>query len=147
MSSTPAQTTRNCVSCGRSISWDANVCPYCGHDFRMAAAGQAAAKKQTVMPVLGGVFILIVAVAYIIIGAWMAIGGEAFLGITLGASIVLTVCGAILILLGIIALLGGIFAVQRKHFALALLGGVLVIPSILGLVGLILVAVSHDEFT
>lgn len=34
--------TRNCVSCGRAISWDANVCPYCGHDFRMQMAGQPA---------------------------------------------------------------------------------------------------------
>jgi hypothetical protein len=34
--------TRNCVSCGRAISWDANVCPYCGHDFRMQMAGMPA---------------------------------------------------------------------------------------------------------
>jgi len=34
--------TRNCVSCGRAISWDANVCPYCGHDFRMVMAPQMA---------------------------------------------------------------------------------------------------------
>jgi len=27
--------TRNCVQCGRPIAWDANVCPYCGHDFRV----------------------------------------------------------------------------------------------------------------
>jgi len=25
--------SRNCVKCGRSIPWDANLCPYCGHDF------------------------------------------------------------------------------------------------------------------
>lgn len=25
---------RHCVSCGRSIQSDANVCPYCGHDYR-----------------------------------------------------------------------------------------------------------------
>jgi predicted RNA-binding Zn-ribbon protein involved in translation (DUF1610 family) len=37
MSETQAQQPRNCVSCGRSISWDANVCPYCGHDFRAQA--------------------------------------------------------------------------------------------------------------
>lgn len=37
MTSEPgAAPTRNCVSCGRAISWDANVCPYCGHDFRAA---------------------------------------------------------------------------------------------------------------
>lgn len=38
MTSDPGTTqTRNCVSCGRAISWDANVCPYCGHDFRVTA--------------------------------------------------------------------------------------------------------------
>lgn len=26
---------RNCVSCGRPIAFDANVCPYCGKDYRM----------------------------------------------------------------------------------------------------------------
>jgi hypothetical protein len=35
MEATGTAATRNCVSCGRSISWDANVCPYCGHDYRM----------------------------------------------------------------------------------------------------------------
>jgi predicted amidophosphoribosyltransferase len=39
--------TRNCVGCGRAIAWDANVCPYCGHDFRAAMAGpqQGTGKK------------------------------------------------------------------------------------------------------
>ncbi len=26
--------SRNCVSCGRSISWDTLVCPFCGKDYR-----------------------------------------------------------------------------------------------------------------
>jgi hypothetical protein len=34
MSEAQSQQPRNCVSCGRSISWYANVCPYCGHDYR-----------------------------------------------------------------------------------------------------------------
>lgn len=28
---------RKCVTCGRSISWDALVCPYCGKDYRYQA--------------------------------------------------------------------------------------------------------------
>lgn len=32
--------TRNCVQCGRAIAWDANVCQYCGHDYRVQMAGQ-----------------------------------------------------------------------------------------------------------
>jgi len=32
--------TRSCVGCGRAIAWDANVCPFCGHDYRQVMAGQ-----------------------------------------------------------------------------------------------------------
>lgn len=31
---------RNCVACGRAIAWDANVCPFCGHDYRTVMSGQ-----------------------------------------------------------------------------------------------------------
>jgi predicted nucleic acid-binding Zn ribbon protein len=41
MASSPSG-TRNCVGCGRAIAWDANVCPYCGHDFRVQMAPQMA---------------------------------------------------------------------------------------------------------
>jgi len=41
---------RSCVSCGRAIAWDANVCPYCGHDFRKGASaspvGQSTPQAQ-----------------------------------------------------------------------------------------------------
>ena len=36
---------RNCVGCGRSIAWDANVCPYCGRDFRTVMAAPQAQNK------------------------------------------------------------------------------------------------------
>lgn len=26
---------RRCMGCGRPIPWNANVCQYCGHDFRV----------------------------------------------------------------------------------------------------------------
>jgi DNA-directed RNA polymerase subunit RPC12/RpoP len=42
------QPVRSCVGCGRAIDWNANVCPYCGHDFRAVMAGgpQATGKKS-----------------------------------------------------------------------------------------------------
>lgn len=39
MSQMSSGSSRNCVACGRPIAWDANVCPYCGHDFRVQMAG------------------------------------------------------------------------------------------------------------
>ena len=60
----------------------------------------------------------------------------------------LTVCGIIFIILGLIGVLGGIFAMMRKHFGLAVLGGVFALAGwfIPALIGLILIAVSKDEF-
>jgi hypothetical protein len=141
-----ASGTRNCVKCGRTIAWDANVCQFCGYDFRTANA--PAAPKETVKPIIGGVLVLIGGLIELYVGYVLAWTGEAFSGITFGVSDFLTVCGAIVLLLGIVAVLGGIFAIMRKFYGLAVLGGVLAVPGFVipGLVGLILVAMSHDEF-
>ena len=138
--------TRNCVSCGRTIAWDANVCPFCGHDYRMQTYGQPA-KKDSAMPTIGGVLILIAGLIELAGGAVLIGGGTFFVSFDFGGGI-LVVCGAVLAVLGVIALLGGIFAIQKKHFALAILGGILGLAGwfIPGLIGLILVAVSKDEF-
>lgn len=146
MQSSSGQANRNCVSCGRSIAWDANVCAFCGHDYRMQMMPQVPQRKDSAMPVAGGVLILIGSLVYFLIGGLMAASGAALLGWTLGGSGVIVGCGIVVLLLGVIALLGGIFAIQKKHFGIAIIGGVLVIPSILGLIGLILVAVSKDSF-
>ena len=143
MQSSGAQSTRNCVSCGRAFSWDANVCPYCGHDYRVAMMGPQQQKKESAMPVIGGVLVLIVGIFYLIAGGVIAAGSSFLMGFGGGFGVA---CGAIILVLGIVALLGGIFAIQRKNFALALIGGIFTVPSILGLVGLILIAVSKDEF-
>ena len=130
------------------MSWDANVCPYCGHDYRVAMAGPAPQKKESAMPVIGGILIIIGAIIELIVGVVLAAGGTFFLGLSLGTSGVLIACGAILVIVAIIALLGGIFAIQRKNFGFAVVGGILSLGGwfIPGLIGLILVAISKDEF-
>lgn len=139
---------RTCPGCGREIQPDANVCPYCGKDFRMI--GAPAQKKQTYMPLIGGILILIAGAHEIYYGVMMVIGGEELLPITLGISSIVMVCGAIVAILGVVALLGGVFAIKRQNFTLAILGGVL---SLLGafiivpIIGLILVGLSKDEFS
>jgi hypothetical protein len=130
------------------MSWDANVCPYCGHDYRVAMAGPAPQKKESAMPVIGGILIIIGAIIELIVGVALAAGGTFFLGLSFGTSGVLIACGAILVIVAIIALLGGIFAIQRKNFGFAVVGGILSLGGwfIPGLIGLILVAISKDEF-
>jgi hypothetical protein len=67
---------------------------------------------------------------------------------------ILVTCGIIGCILSVFALIGGIVAVKRKSWGLAIMGGILGIftigpiflGSIISLVGLILVAVSRKEF-
>jgi predicted RNA-binding Zn-ribbon protein involved in translation (DUF1610 family) len=38
---------RRCVSCGRSIPRDSNICPYCGQDYRQILAGSRPRRSLT----------------------------------------------------------------------------------------------------
>jgi len=107
-------------------------------------AGAPAKKKESAMPLIGGILIIIASLGYLGGGGVIAGGSAFFVDVGGGWGVL---CGAVLVVLGIISLVGGIFSIQRRNFALALLGGIFVVPSILGLIGLILVAVSRDEFT
>ncbi|OGS41479.1 MAG: hypothetical protein A3K67_04085 [Euryarchaeota archaeon RBG_16_62_10] len=64
-----ASKTRSCVGCGRAIAWDANVCPYCGHDYRMAMAPPVA--RATISD---GMKILLYLVSFFIPLAGLIIG-------------------------------------------------------------------------
>ena len=153
--------TRLCVSCGRPISWEANVCPYCGHDYRLAMAPPV--KLTTSKPIIAGVLIIIAGLAALGMGLFymvLDVGTIENSGVTLPPDVssedlqsVLSVCGAVLIIFAIIAIVGGFFAIQRKHFFLAVAGAVFgllgigfFLGSLLALIGLILVAISRQEF-
>ena len=159
MASTDEGSSRMCVSCGRSIAMDANVCQHCGHDFRAPAPVE---KKKTALPVIGGALILIAGILGLVVGGVMlAIDAEDLdqwgvdvAGVTDVVEDILTACGAILVVLSLITALGGVFGIMRKHWGIAVVGGVLGLfvigpfglGSVLALVGLILVAVSRKEF-
>jgi hypothetical protein len=128
------------------MAWDANVCPYCGRDYRPQAMAPSAAKRDSGSPVAAGVLILLGSLVYIVLGGIVAAGSTIAEEWTSGDSAWGVACGLVGLALGIISLLGGIFAIQKKYWALALIGGILTIPTILGLIGLILVAISRDAF-
>jgi len=162
-------TSRNCVQCGKSIAFDANVCPYCGHDYRAVMAGPAAVAvphEKGILSIVGGIMILISGIVGLAIGGLFlaidvsSLSDYGFGSVTDTVTNILRVCGAIFIILGVIALIGGVFGVMRKHFGLVILGGVLgllatlpfvflgylAILPVLPLVGLILVAVAKKDF-
>jgi hypothetical protein len=153
---------RPCVACGRDIPWEANVCTYCGHDYRISPL-EAPVKRQTSLPIFGGLAIVIgglLAILMAIVLLMMTVNdfqdlGGLNLGNTTPEDFVAFAhqCGMVDIVFGAIAIVGGVFALTRKHFGLAVTGGVfailglgLLIGSLLGLIGLILVVVSRKDF-
>ena len=66
---------------------------------------------------------------------------------------VFLIFGVFVLISSIIAMIGGIFAIQKTNYPMAVLGGIFalftfffLIGSILGLIGLILIAISRNEF-
>jgi len=59
----------------------------------------------------------------------------------------LIVMGGLLVVLGIIAIVGGIWALRRRSFALSLAGAVCVLPlGILGIVAIVCIALAKRAF-
>ena len=167
MAVSPQQTQRQCVSCGRNIAWDANVCPYCGRDYRQPAPGapmmMAPQHPHSSLPLAGGILVIIAGVLELITAVMVMAGGSMLAslvgGYDFGIGGILVALGVIGLIVSALVIVGGFFATQRRSFAfsivaavLAMLGGVFTIwllfaGSLLGLIGLILIAVAHDEFT
>ncbi|MEM2943591.1 MAG: zinc ribbon domain-containing protein [Methanomassiliicoccales archaeon] len=162
-----------CPSCRHGVPMDANVCPYCGYRIKPEAAKTVPTAKEkppsgvkpiTAKPVVGGVLIIISGLMGVIVGLSLAVlSGEIMEmiedmygpDIVAGLEGILTACGVIWFIIGLIAVIGGIFAIRRKKWGFAVVGGVLalltigpwLLGSILGLIGLILVAISRNEFS
>lgn len=114
-----------------------------------------AQKPKTWKPVVGGVLILIGAVIVLswglaLIGTMDALDALVLVDIEGWEMLsdLVKACGAIFIVLGLISVIGAIFAIMRKSFGLAIVGGILALPGafIFALIGIILVAISKDEF-
>ena len=158
MASTDEGSDRRCVSCGRSIAMDANVCQYCGHDFR-APSPQAGEKKKGVLALVGGILLLLAAIHGLYVGLSLAVLSDT-VSDALPADIdiatdvledIMTLCGGIIIVFALIAVLGAVMAIMRKSFGLAVIGSVFGILCmgglfILPLIALILIVVGRDEF-
>ncbi len=128
---------RYCVKCGRIIGWDANACMYCGHDYRVKA------KPGTEGYLLTGAVLTIV--AGILSIALLTIIVDRFHDMSTGDMALATIsytCSAI-------GVVGGIAALMRRMFPIAVLGGACAIftPAFyFAIPGLVLIARSATGF-
>lgn len=157
------QPNRRCVTCGKEIDLQMNVCPYCGHDYRYSQGPTS--KPRTMKPAIGGLLIMIAGIAAIAMGFLFIVlepsdlegyGYEPSSDVDISLSEMesyLGTCGTVCVVCGVIAVFGGVFAVMRKSFALAIVGGVFgiiglgfFIGAVIAIIGIILLALSRSEF-
>ena len=119
-------------------------------------------KPQTGLPVAGGALTIVAGILGLLHGLSVMLAAviwesaDSYYGVygmgDLGGA--LAICGILIVIFAVMALVGGIFAIQRKNWAFALVGSILgmfaigfLIGAILSLIALILIAVAREEFS
>jgi hypothetical protein len=109
-----APRNRHCVGCGRVISWEANVCQYCGHDFRMRPAD---AKKPSDVDALlvGSILSILAGIVSIILVAVINLDGS-------GPSDEEMIVSAMVYVFAIMGVIGGLSSLSRVSYPVSVLG-------------------------
>jgi hypothetical protein len=128
---------RHCVSCGRAVAWDVNVCQYCGHDFR--APKKEVPKDQLVA---GGVLTILAGILSIVL-ITIIVSSENEL--TTQA----TAMALLLYVFGGLGIFGGLLALMKRAFPVAVLGAACSIFGLgffFGIPGLAMIIKSSTAF-
>jgi hypothetical protein len=145
----PMAGTNFCPGCGAPTTPMTEICTKCG----VRVAGKAAAATGGAwMPVTAGILDLVVGVPSLIIGIiWAIVGGFlTFFIAGLGALL-----GAPMIILSIVAIVGGVFAISKRAWGFALAAAIcgfivglpLVAPAILlGIPAIVFTALGKGQF-
>ena len=103
--------------------------------------------RKTWKPTTAGILILITGAVTLIIGIIAAAAGGVA-GALIGMWGLGTIIGGPAIALGIVSIIGGIFALQRRIWGLALAGAICaILPTfVIGILAIIFLALSKEEF-
>jgi hypothetical protein len=106
--------------------------------------------EKTWKPTTAGILSIIAGVLNLIVGIALAATDVMLLGPIIGLP-VLGPLAAVLIVLGIVSLVGGIFAIQRRIWGVALAGAICALfpppVIILGILAIVFVALGKREFS
>ena len=144
-----------CWNCGGPTSVHSEVCVRCGASLSREAETKSGGGTAAVT--VGGVLTIILGVLGVmggglnILDGLIGFGGsvDAYSGVSTGITVVV---GFFEIALGAVAIIGGVYAVQKKKFPLAIIGAVCGILATgccgfpIGIPAVILIAISKDKF-
>lgn len=140
-SSNSLKTGRVCVSCGRPIEWNSEVCEYCGHKYR---------KGGRILN-FAGILVLISGLDFLMLFVWGGGGWEFF---EFGYE------GRVILMTAVLVSVAGILILKRRDFPLSSIGAILAwtmwlahpddFPALIGgtcgFVGFTLLMVSRKDF-
>ena len=161
---------RYCSKCGGKIRADSFRCEHCGERPWQAPASQGTAsiwetddttsyrpsdnyfsssQSDSNAPVIGGIMSILAGILAVGQGL-LYMAGSSVISFYSGA---LCFCGGIDFLFGAVAIAGGLAALKRDSFAIAIIGAIMgmlgfgfAIGFVFGLIAVILIAISHNEF-
>ena len=119
----PMSGTSFCPNCGAPTTKLTEICPKCG----ARVAGKVVAKAGgDWMPLTAGILDLVAGVPALIIGILVAAGLGALgrLSGIAGVGVIMAAIGVPLIIFAIIAIVGGVFALRKRIWGLALAGSI-----------------------
>jgi len=130
--------TRQCVECGRAISWDAMACMYCGHNYLTKAKPGTEGFLVTgaVLTILAGILGFVILTLVADANRRLDTSSEVLLAVSYTCSVM--------------GVMGGLAALKRKWFPIAVLGGACAIftPAFFfAIPGLALIVRSATSFT
>jgi len=115
--------TSFCPNCGAPTTKLTEICPKCG----ARVAGKVVEKAGSAwMPLTAGILDLVAGVPALIIGILVTAGLGAFgwLSGIAGVGVIMAAIGVLLIIFAIIAIVGGVFALRKRIWGLALAGSI-----------------------
>ncbi|HUV61169.1 MAG TPA: zinc ribbon domain-containing protein [Thermoplasmata archaeon] len=133
--------SRQCVGCGRVISWDALVCQYCGHDFR---GKPVEAKKPNDADALlvGAILSVLAGIVSMLLVAVINMDGA-------GPSTEEMVVSSMVYVFAVLGVIGGLSSLSRYSYPISVLGAACCIfgPGFFfGIPALVLTARSSSAF-
>jgi len=159
-----------CPSCRHTVPPGTTKCPNCGYQIREEPDKVTVAKRPSCRTNVigscsdqtwfGGVLILMSGILGVLTGIAELYAPETMsifyteIGIPFSAETIF-IFGAISLIFGIVAIIGGLMALRKKAWSLAVAGGLLgtlaigalFLGSLLGIIGLVVVATSKSNFS
>lgn len=146
----PPMGTRQCLACGRQIDPAANVCPYCGLDFVTMSHKERTpvSQKPTYAAILmAGAGVLALFVTFYNL-SYQELPSE-----LVPYQGMVELCSMVVVVLAVISIIGAYFAYRRQYFVFAIIGAIAAMMTLgvyvgffMGLIALILLAISQGEF-